>query len=60
MSADELKIFYKEKLKSKPDMSSNNAGLGLIEMARKASKPIEYRIDDADEKISFFSIKAII
>ncbi len=60
MSADELKAFYKEKLKSKPDISSNNAGLGLIDMARKATRPIEYFIEPAGDSISFFSIKAVI
>lgn len=60
MSRQELKAHYKQRRKTKPEDGSRGAGLGFIEMAKKASKPIDFSIRDIDEKYSFFSIKIII
>jgi hypothetical protein len=60
MNKDELKTYYKEKRKNGPDEESKGGGLGFIEMARKASRPIEYSFKKIDEKYSFFSVKIII
>ena len=59
MSPDELKQFYKEQRRKGPDASSKGAGLGLIEMARKSQKPLDYAIVPMDEETSFFSMKVI-
>jgi hypothetical protein len=59
MNKEELKILYKEKLRNS-DLNPGGAGLGIIEMARKSSEPLEYCIKKLDDKISFFSIKVII
>jgi hypothetical protein len=42
MNKDELKAAYKEQLKKARGSDCPSAGLGLIDMARKASAPIEY------------------
>lgn len=60
MDKDELKKYYKEKRRSKNENEeSKGAGLGFIEMARKASD-ITFDFADVDDKNSFFSIKIII
>lgn len=60
MDHDQLKRFYKEKLKEGPDKFSKGAGIGFIEIARRASRPIEFDITKVDEKYSFFALKANI
>jgi hypothetical protein len=57
MSRDELKAYYKEQRRKGPDEDSCGAGLGFIEMARKASRPLQYRFDPIDDETSFFAVK---
>jgi hypothetical protein len=61
MDKDELKTLYKERRRSTeaPD-NSKGAGLGFIEMARKASEPLKFDFTAADDDRSFFSITTII
>jgi hypothetical protein len=60
MSKEELKTLYKKQRKSEPDNTSKGAGLGLIDLARKSSEPIEFSFDKLDADFSFFSIKTVI
>jgi uncharacterized protein DUF6272 len=60
MSKDELKALYKEKLRADPEQGSKGAGLGFIEVARRATKPIEFDFADIDGDHAFFAIKATI
>lgn len=60
LSKDELKILYKERRRMEPEPGSKGAGLGLIEIARKAGKPLEYDFTRIDDESSFFSIKVIV
>ena len=60
LSKDALKALYKERRKSVPALGSKGAGLGLIEMARRAMVPIEYSFEPIDGAVSFFSIKVVI
>lgn len=55
----QLKGYYKEKLKYN---RTNNlgAGLGLINMARKANGPLKYLFVERDENYSFFILKVNI
>ncbi|MDF2925754.1 MAG: hypothetical protein K0R57_4668 [Paenibacillaceae bacterium] len=55
----ELKKLYKEKLQE-PQSESGGAGLGIIEMARKASKPLQYSVTRIDATLSFFTLNAIV
>lgn len=57
MPADELKQFYKKMRRQGPDADSKGAGLGFIEMARKAKEPLSFSIEPLDEISSFFSMK---
>ncbi|MCP4757630.1 MAG: hypothetical protein GY866_42780 [Proteobacteria bacterium] len=60
MNGDELKIHYKRQRKARPDRGYDDTGLGLIELARKTSRPIEFNFEKIDERFSFFSLKAVI
>jgi hypothetical protein len=60
LGPDELKALYKERRKNPPPEGSRGAGLGLIEMARKASRPIEIDFTPVDETLSFLSITVFI
>ncbi len=59
-SPDELKRMYREKIKAGPDPGSKGASIGLIEIARRASRPIEFEFFDVDETQTFFALKVII
>ena len=61
MDKDELKKYYKEQRRKEAKEGSKGAGLGFIEMARKASRPIEYDIlPAADQGKYFFVINVVI
>lgn len=60
MSKDELKALYKEQLRAEPEQGSKGAGLGFMEIARRASKPIEFDFTDVDRDYAFFALKATI
>jgi len=59
LDKDQLKALYKERRKN-GHSGSKGAGLGLIDMARKASKLLEFSITPVDEKKSFFSLTTFI
>ncbi|MDU2064081.1 MAG: SiaB family protein kinase [Sporomusaceae bacterium] len=52
-----LKRLYKEQLRRDIGDETAGAGLGLIDMARKASKPLHYSIVPHDDQLSFFTLK---
>lgn len=60
LSKEELKALYKERRRMEPPPGSKGAGLGLIEIARRAGKPIEYAFREIDEEFSFFIIKVVV
>ena len=60
MDRDALNRLYREQRKNSRSQNQNNAGLGLIELARKASQPVEFIFETVDKEISFFSIRAVI
>lgn len=60
MSREELKKYYKSQRKRGPDNKSKGAGLGFIDMAKKASKPLEFHFRDIDDHKSYFSLKTVI
>jgi hypothetical protein len=56
-----LKAAYKEQLRARVDPDATGAGLGLLEMARKACVPLEYAfVPDDAEGLTFFSLKVIL
>ena len=55
-----LKQLYKETLKAEPSASSKGAGVGFIEIARRASQPIAFDFVTIDERFAFFALEAEI
>jgi len=60
LDKDELKSLYKQRLKSSDPKDGEGAGIGLIDMARKASFPIQYSLTNHTDHLSFFTIKAVV
>ena len=57
LDKDELRLHNKERLRGKNDNpNSKGAGLGLIEIARRATAPISYTIEPIDDELSYFSM----
>ena len=57
----EMRKYYKERIKAENDNpESKGAGIGLIEIARRASSKIEYTFTDIDEENTFFSMHVTI
>ncbi|MBN2444070.1 MAG: SiaB family protein kinase [Spirochaetales bacterium] len=60
MNKEELKNYYKEQRKRKSHNNWNDTGLGFIEVARKVSRPIEFKFEKIDDTYSFFSFLAMM
>lgn len=56
MDKDELKKYYKEVLNNGEMSAKGGGGLGMIDIARKSGKKLEYNFDSIDEQFSFFSL----
>jgi hypothetical protein len=54
MDKDELKRMYQQRLRSEPPEGSKGAGVGLIDMARKADFPLEYYLQQYKQQMYFF------
>jgi Family of unknown function (DUF6272) len=57
---DALKVMYKETLKSEPEGGARGAGIGLIEIARRSSRPIQFDFTEVDNRFAFFALEAEI
>jgi len=52
-----LRQYHKEKVRSENDNpESKGAGLGLIEIARRATTPIEYNFEILDDELTYFTM----
>jgi hypothetical protein len=60
MDKEQLKAYYREKLKEPPEVQSKGASIGLIEIARRASGPVEFDFLSMGNSNSFFCLKAYI
>ncbi|RVU12002.1 SiaB family protein kinase [Methylobacterium oryzihabitans] len=60
LSGEELRLFYREKLRQPAEETSLGGSLGLIEIARRASEPVAYGFEDVGGGRSFFCLKAFI
>jgi len=59
-SHDELRDLLKEQMRKPPELKSKGASLGLIEIARRSTRPIEATFEPAQNSQHFFSIKAYV
>jgi hypothetical protein len=55
-----IKAYYLEKIKDADEPASKGASLGLIEIARRASEPIQYDFLEVDERTTFYCMKVFI
>jgi len=55
-----LRDYYRDKRRQTITPDSKGAGLGLIEIIRKSSQPIEFSFDYIDDYFLFFSMTAVI
>jgi len=60
LDKQELKKLYKQKLKQDIALTSKSAGLGIVDIARKSSSPLEFSLENIDELYSFFTLKATV
>jgi hypothetical protein len=60
MDKDAIKAYYKEQLREAPEEQSRGATIGLIEVARRASAPIEFDFERIDDETFFFCMKVSI
>lgn len=60
MDKDSIKSYYREKLREPPEESSRGASIGLIEIARRSSRPIEFGLTRLSDERAFFCLKAFI
>jgi hypothetical protein len=60
LTPDALKTLYRERRKAPSPPDSTGAGLGLIEIARRVTKPLVFDIRPMDDATDFFAVKAII
>lgn len=63
MDATALRRLYKQTLRERPEPQPGEdagAGLGLIEVARRASQPLDYAVHDLDDGRAFFSLQVVI
>lgn len=60
MNQDELKAYYREKIRQPTEEGSLGGSVGLIEIARRSSAPVEFDFQDVAPDRSFFCLKAYI
>jgi hypothetical protein len=56
MDKDQLKVYYKEVLNNGEMSAKGGGGLGMIDIARKSGKKLEFSFDPIDDSFSFFSL----
>lgn len=60
MTRDELKSYYKQVLNEGTMSDKGTAGLGMIDIARKSGKKLEYDLTPINENLTFFSLSVRI
>ena len=60
MNREELKQFFKQKIKSNREIGKRGAGVGLIDIARKSGNPIMYEVTSIDDDNSFLVLSVKI
>ncbi len=60
MTADELKVAYKETLRGDAPEHSKGAGVGFIDIARRAMHGFEFDFADINDEHSYFCLKAYV
>jgi hypothetical protein len=59
LDAAGIKAAYKKQLRRDPE-PGRGPGLGLIDMARRASQPLEYSLRDLEGRYAFFTLRTVV
>lgn len=60
LNQEDLRAYYREQLNAPLQDDRKEAGLGLIEIARRVSQPFEFDFIPLDGEFSFFCLKAYV
>ena len=60
LEAEDLKEFYKEVLNSEERSAKGGGGLGMIDIARKTNRKLDYDFIAINDEFSFFSLNVTI
>ena len=60
MNDDALTNYFREVSRREVDMNSGRGGLGLIQIARKATKKIEYNFEKIDDSYSYYTLTVTV
>jgi hypothetical protein len=60
LDAAALKAFYLERIRETAEPAGKGAGLGLIEIARRASEPIQCDFLGVDSATAFYCLKVLV
>jgi hypothetical protein len=60
MDQESIKTYYRAKLREPPEDGSRGASIGLIEIARRSSRPIEFGLTELEDERAFFCLKAYV
>jgi hypothetical protein len=60
LNSTDLQQYYSKQLKGNTIQSDGSAGLGLIEMARKSDRPIDYNFIHINDDEDFFELKIYV
>jgi hypothetical protein len=60
LSPEELKDYFREVSRRDVDMNSGRAGLGLIQIARKAAATLKYEFEKIDDSYSYYILTVVV
>jgi len=60
MNDEALTNYFREVSRREVDMNSGRGGLGLIQIARKATKKIEYNFEKIDDSYSYYTLTVTV
>ena len=60
LNPDELKQLYKKQLRQERPDDAVGAGIGLIDVARKSNRPIQFNFRQINDDYEFFSLTASV
>lgn len=60
MDKDELNSYFREVSRREIDMNSDRAGLGLIQIARKAAGKIKYKFEKINDSYSYYILTVTV
>lgn len=60
LNKEELKKLYKEQLRKERTDQEKGAGLGLIDIFRKATHPVVFSFSDYNDELKFYALKVTV